>query len=346
MAYVRPELSEINARLQADAQSHLTSYPNRRELAATLIKVLSGASHEWYGALDEICKQLFWTTAEGSNLERWASIFGLQRRLATKAAGTVQFTFSDAPVAVPAGTVLITASDIAFVTTSDVSPDGQSTVEAVTPGTTSNVQVGVDLSLTSPIAGVMRASVLSLSLGTDDETDENLRARLLYKTQNPPRGGTAADYVSWTLEVAGVTRAWCYPHEPSTGEVTIRFMTDGLTDDGIPTGDLVATVTNHLTEVAPIGAVLQVVPPVKELLDVTVSGLVPSNLTIQEQIKAKLQEVIFDEAQPGSVIYRSHLSSAIASIPEVVTHEITVPNTEIITPADKALFMLGEVTFA
>lgn len=345
MAYTRPTLEEINQRLQADAQAHLNQYPNRRDLIQTLIKVLSGASHEWYGALDAIARQLFWTTADTTYLERWASIFGLKRRLATKAAGEVKFIYSGEPVDVPKGTVMATSNDVSFVTTSAVTAEGFAEVEAVEPGTKANIEPGAELSLTSPVAGVMRAEVTVMGNGTDDETDEELRGRLLYKTMNPPRGGTAADYITWSLEVAGVTRAWCYPHEPAVGEITVRIMTDGLTEDGIPDGDAIAAVQNHLDEVAPLGAIVQVLPPVKQLLNVTITDLMPSTLTLQNQIIAKLKEVIFNEAEPGSLLYRSHLSSAIATLPEVISHEITVPDTEIIKPDNKNLFMLGEVVF-
>lgn len=346
MAYERPSITEIKARLITQAQSQIAAHPERRDLIMTLIKTLSGASHEWYGALDYIKTQLYWTSATGAYLDRWAGIFGLQRRLSTKAVGTATVIFSASPVSVPRGTVFISEDDVSVVTTSDVDSSSHLvTVEAVNPGTSGNLADGLEMSPVSPIAGVMGITVVTMGQGTDDETDDSLRARLLYKTQNPPRGGTMADYVSWTMEVTGVTRAWCYPHEPETGEVTVRFMTDGLTADGIPDADAIAAVTNHLTEVAPIGAVLQVLPPVKQLLDITVTGLLPENLTVQEQVKAKIAEVIFEEAEPGGILYRSHISSAISNIPEVVSHEITVPDTEIIVPTGKHLFMLGEVTF-
>ena len=345
MAYNRPSLTEINDRLQADAQSHLAAYPNRRDLLQILIKVMAGASHEWYGALDAVIKQLFWTSAEGTYLERWASIFGLQRRLATKAHGELTLTFSASVVEVPVGTVFIAPGGQSYVTSGPVSPEGQVAVEAVNAGTASTVAVGTEMTLTSPVSGVLRGTVVSMAAGTDDESDADLRARLLFRTQNPPRGGTVADYVSWALEVPGVTRAWCYANTPSPGEVTVRFMTDGLTEDGIPSEESVSAVSAYLATVAPIGAVVHVLQPVKQLLNIHVSGLQPDNVTLRQQIISKLDEVIFDEAEPGHILYRSHLSSAIASLPDVISHEITQPSAEVIQPTKYNLFMLGEVTF-
>ena len=72
--------------------------------------------------------------------------------------------------------------------------------------------------------------------GTDTETDEQLRARILQRIQNPPMGGSAADYVAWALAVPGVTRAWAAP-EQGIGTITVRFLMDDLRadDDGWPT---------------------------------------------------------------------------------------------------------------
>ena len=65
-----------------------------------------------------------------------------------------------------------------------------------------------------------------LAAGSDAETDESLRARVLRRIQKPPQGGAGYDYVAWALEVPGVTRAWVYPAEMGLGTVTVRFVRD------------------------------------------------------------------------------------------------------------------------
>ena len=74
--------------------------------------------------------------------------------------------------------------------------------------------------------------------GVEAENDDDLRARILQRIQNPPMGGAQADYVTWALAVPGVTRAWAAP-EQGIGTITVRFLMDELRadDDGWPTAD-------------------------------------------------------------------------------------------------------------
>ena len=91
-----------------------------------------------------------------------------------------------------------------------------------------------------------------LTGGTDTETDDQLRARILHRIQNPPMGGAQADYVTWALAVPGVTRAWAAP-EQGPGTITVRFLMDDLRadDDGWPTpADVQAVVDLHRQDAA------------------------------------------------------------------------------------------------
>ena len=69
--------------------------------------------------------------------------------------------------------------------------------------------------------------MLEVTGGTDAETDDQLRARILHRIQNPPMGGAQADYVTWALAVPGVTRAWA-ASEQGIGTMTVRFLMDDL----------------------------------------------------------------------------------------------------------------------
>ena len=91
------------------------------------------------------------------------------------------------------------------------------------------------------------ATVIHLTGGTDTETDEQLRARILHRIQNPPMGGAAADYVAWALAVPGVTRAWAAP-EQGVGTITVRFLMDDLRadNDGWPEPDDIQAVADYI----------------------------------------------------------------------------------------------------
>src|SRR5206468_5169906 len=106
---------------------------------------------------------------------------------------------------------------------------------ALDPGSGGNLTAGFSLSLIDPIPGVNASgTVIELLNGTDTENDDDLRARVLRRIQQPPMGGAQYDYEAWALAVGGVTRAWAASED--LGTVTIRFMMDDLRadNDGFP----------------------------------------------------------------------------------------------------------------
>ena len=70
--------------------------------------------------------------------------------------------------------------------------------------------------------------------------------------------------------------------------VIVRFCTDGLTENGFPTEDKVAEVQAHIELNDPIPASITVVAPQAQVVNFTISDLLPSNDTIKENIKAEL----------------------------------------------------------
>ena len=64
MAFNERSLKEIYTDLEADCESTLQRYPNRRSLVNVLIKVLAGASHGWIGRLRWVLDQTFVATAD------------------------------------------------------------------------------------------------------------------------------------------------------------------------------------------------------------------------------------------------------------------------------------------
>lgn len=183
-----------------------------------------------------------------------------------------------------------------------------------------------------------------MSGGADRESDDDLRSRLLYRLQNPPRGGTASDYVAWAQEVPGVTRAWCFPKELGLGTVVVRFMTDGLTEDGIPTGAMVEKVQSTIELEAPVTAAVTVLAPTALPVDVEIADLMPDTPAIRAQIEAELRSLLYRECVPGKVFYVSHLRQAISDATGEEDHKVISPTEDIICPADKVL-TLGTVTY-
>jgi uncharacterized phage protein gp47/JayE len=342
MALQRPTLTEVIDRVLADLSSRMVGVDGavlRRSVLGALGRTLAGASHELHGRLDFISRQVIIDTAEAEYLERWASVWGIRRKAAEYAIGTVTFTGTNAAF-IPAGTVLQRQDGVRFETTAvGTIAAGSATVavEAQEAGASGNTSAGVAMTLLQPIAGVQSAATVAgdgLQNGSDTEDDDGLRARLLSRIQAPPQGGSSSDYVAWALEVAGVTRAWVYAQEMGAGTVTVRFVRD---DDPsiIPGAAEVEAVQAYIDERRPVTAEVFVVAPIGTALDMTIA-ISPDATEVRESIEAELRDLLTREAEPGGTILVSHLREAISIASGEYDHDL-------ITPAANVVYSTGQI---
>lgn len=316
MPFDRPDLLALVARAQADMDSRLDGAPwLRRRLLAVLARMQGGVAHGLYGYLDWLALQLMPDTAEVEHLGRWASIWGISRKAATKAAGYAVFPAGIGAV-LEAGAELLRPDGARYLTLADVAEhEGRvrAAIEAVEAGLSGNAGSATPLQLAAPVLGLEAQGVSEgeITGGADEESDASLRARLLTRIRKQPSGGAMRDYVAWALEVAGVTRAWCYPGEMGRGSVTVRFMMDSTYADGIPHADDVARVKVHIESVRPVTADVYVVAPVPYPvdLDLRISPDTPRvRATVAQAVWAQLRR----EAEPGGVVVVSRLREAIS----------------------------------
>src|SRR5215471_5768142 len=258
MPWSTPSLRETRALVRDGIRAVLptadASVPN------SILRVLSDAmgalAHLTLQYIDWLAKQLLPDTAETIWLDRHADIWlktasgARGRKLATLASGTVNATGVNGTI-IPFGTRLV--RDVwNYETTAQAVIGGAPTpipIRAIDPGADGNVDPGFGMSFNPPPVGADTVVfVQELIGGADEETDDELRARILLRIQQPPMGGDEASYIEWTLEVPGVTRAWCFPLEQGMGTVTVRFMMDDLRADnnGIPLTEDVQAVREYL----------------------------------------------------------------------------------------------------
>lgn len=349
MSYARPPLAEIVQRLNNDILSRLAADDVLRRADAQIYsRVLAGAAHGLYGFIDWLSQQLIYDTASAEILERWASIWGISRKVATSATGSVTFTVQAGAV-IPSGTQLQALDGTQYQTTADATiaaPTATAPIVAVVPAAAGNRAAGQSLALVSPIVGVQpTATAGTISGGADVEVDDALRARLLARIQQPPHGGNANDYVAWALEVAGVTRAWVYPAELGLGTVTLRFVRD---NDGtgaaiIPDAGEVAAVQAYIDGLRPVTAQLTVVAPTAVSLNFSIQ-LTPNSAAVQAAVQAELQDLIAREAVPGGTLLLSHIRAAVSAAAGETDNVISVPSADVTTTAGQ-LITLGTITW-
>lgn len=226
-----------------------------------------------------------------------------------------------------------TAAVVVAVTASVAAEDG-------------NADSGVSLSFESPIAGAnstVTVAVAGLSGGADEESDENLRTRVLERMSAPPHGGAEADYIAWAKEVSGVTRVWVYPLELGAGTVTVRFMRDDDSGSPIPDAGEVTTVQDYLDERRPVTAVVTVVAPVAVDLDFTIE-ITPDTAEVRAAVEAELTDMLYRVAEPGGTILLSEIRTAIGIAEGLEDYILTVPAANV-THTTGQIAVMGTITW-
>jgi uncharacterized phage protein gp47/JayE len=320
----------------------------RRSVVFILSRVIAGAAHMLHGHLEFLGLQLFPDKSEGAFLVRQASLFNIFPKEAAYAIGaTVPITGTNGTV-IPIHTILRRSDGAEYQTDAEVTISGglaHPTITALVAGAIGNADAGVVLSFESPIAGADASITVGgegLIDGSDEETTEELRSRLIARMRAAPNGGSKADFEAWSLEVAGVTRAWVYPLELGAGTVVVRFVRD---DDVslIPDSGEVAILQAHLDTVRPVTAAVTVVAPSAVALALSVH-ISPDNSTTRAAVTAALGSVILEDAEPGSTLLLSHLRDAVGNAAGVDDYTMASPVADV-THSTGQLATLGVITF-
>ena len=350
----RPTLAELYARWIADVQSRIegASAAIRRSVLAVLGAALTAAIHSLYALAQEIGKQSVPYTATGTQLEGWASLWGLARRSAGLAIGTAVATGTPG-AEVPADASLVSAAGQEYVVLDGVFLDGAGeatlNLEAVEAGSAGNLATGEVLSFVSAPEGVNTTATVDadgLAGGSDIESDDQLRARLMQRIQNPPHGGNDGDYIFWAQSVTGLEQAWVFPLYSGAGTVRV-YIAEADYDSANPnhaSGALVSTVQDYIDTVRPVTATVEIVAPVRQPVDITISAG-PDSPALRAAIEASLAEVFAREAEPEGTVRLSKIREAVSTTPGEEDHDITVPAASPTADAGKIL-VLGAVTWA
>lgn len=362
MPFSRSSLQQIVDRIVSDFQTRITGATSllRRSTLSIIARVNAGAFHLLYEYLDFQARQIFVSTADEAGLEAHSSEYGILRKAAVEATGSGQATGTNG-IMVLAGTELISTDDQVYETDDEVTiAAGVATLDfiAKVAGTDGNDDPGIILSFISPIAGVDTSVIVDadgIFGGTDEEIDEELRERVLTRKRKPPHGGADFDYVTWALEVAGVTRAWSFPQYQGIGTIGVAFARDN-DDNIIPNDTQRATVRSYIIEHEDPGTGIIIGCPVTaepglfivELTSLAINfeiAIYPNTAEVQEAVKANLRELIITYGGPGETIYRSKMGRAISLATGEDRHSLTTPAADV-SAATTQVHTLGTITFS
>jgi uncharacterized phage protein gp47/JayE len=362
MPFTRPTLQAIIDRTQGDIKGSLgITTILRRSLLAALARAISGAAHQLHGHLVFISKQIFPDQAEVEFLERWASIYGLERNPATFAQIQIDVTFT-AAATVSAGTIYQRTDQTEYTVNADIVAVGagvvQGIVTASVAGSGPNIDDGETLSLQSPIANVDTDATVDSTVveGEDEETDEALRQRLVDRIQQPPAGGKVSDYIAFAKDVSGVTRVWVLPDWLGPGTVGVSFVQDNDTPSIIPDAAEIALVQTSIDEQKPVTAGAVAIAPIENTTPMTIS-IFPNTADVRAAVEAELEDLFLRESQVKGAfqavnlpvytgkISLSRINEAISIAAGEQDHILTSPTVDPEPATDNGLLTLGTLTF-
>lgn len=359
MPFQRPTIQTIYDRMISGVETRMSGNVAllRRAILRVICKVIAGALHLLYGRLLWLCKQIFVTQADTDMLDRpHGGMWGINRNAAQFSTGQYQFTGTDGKV-IPIKTLLQNNNGIEFETDAEVTiSSGIAGVDitAKEAGESGNITDST-LELVAPIDGVDNIGTVTLALsgGSDLESDESYRARILYHIQHRPMGGNKYDYEEWARSIAGVGNAWCMPLARGGGTVDVVIKASGT--DPVPSPTLLAEVDTYIDQVKPVTADVNVlaVNPKELTLWISFAPNGATNTEVQVKIQSNLEDLFENIAAPKVSLPIAYIRDAIMnsgvtdySIDQIEVDAVIVPPDEdIVMSYEDDYPTLGVVSF-
>jgi uncharacterized phage protein gp47/JayE len=319
-------------------------------------KVLSLLVFELELRVAAILPQLFMASATGRFLERHCADFGITRKPAAAATGSVTGTAA-ASETVAAGVRFI-VWNVPYVSTAAATANGAGAitlpVQAEISGVVTNRLPGDVLALADPVlhptlGATWTVTSSGLGGGADLETDAGLRARGLQRKRNPPQGGALSDYERIVLAVPGVLKAWAFRVPNSPGAVVVHFLFEGRTNSIPESGDV--TAVQAAIDAARLIRVDagEATAPVAQAVNVTINGLSNDTAEIRALIEANLRAMFTARCRPGITgntftLSRSWIAETISQTVGEDRHVLAAPSADI-TLTGGAFPVLGTMTY-
>lgn len=231
-------------------------------------------------------------------------------------------------------------------------------VESQSSGLDQNIGAGAIATFSSPIAGVDSTTFVrpdTIDGGTDAETDDNLRTRILESRAAINSLFSADSLTELAKTVAGVTRVFVKETTLVTttvvGAATVYFMRDG-DDSPIPSGTDITNVNTALQAVRPANMLetdFLVLAPTAVLVPVTIGSISPDTTTMRTSIANVLKEFFSSQVDFEKDVLVDRIKAALFNAQDTDTGDflstfvLTVPSVNV-TVVNGAIGTLGTVT--
>ncbi len=344
---------EILERMEIRYEELSGHVPDEASDIGIRLRVLAGEVFALYARLEYIKKQIMPSSADGDFLESHALMRGLQRKNGVAASGVVTFYTSGnavGDVRIPKGTVVSTAGSgsVRFKTVEEaVISSGTSKtdvmVEALVKGVRGNVGAGSVCLLVTPAAGIVRVSNASrIRGGSDIESDDQLRNRILNSYKDISNGTNRAYYIEQAMSVSGVWSVGIEPRARGAGTVNV-YIADR---DGTAENELIAQVQSKLDEAREINVDVLVkalaIVPCDVNVVISVKGGYDHN-EVSANVAAAVNEY-FLSLQGGQTVYLSEIGGCISNVEGVANYTFVKAVSDDIAIAPNCAARLGNIT--
>lgn len=344
------ELRAIYERMRETFAQETGFVPNDGCDAMVRLYALAAEVQTLLAQADWVLAQSFPQTAQGQYLDYHAETRALTRLPAAKAAGILRFSAPSAVVTdyeIDAGSVAMTSGGTRFETTEKaVLATGETYVDvparAVEAGAGGNAVAGAVHIMSAYPVGITRCeNPEAFSGGTDEESDEKLRSRVLASFKRLPNGANAAFYEQEAMHFAGVAAAKAVGRARGIGTVDVYVSTHA----GVPETALMQEIAADLQKKREIAVDVQVKAPVKKTVNVSAELTAEPGWTMQEAADAAKTALAayFTGERLGESVYTAKLASILYGVEGVQNCHLLSPQADIEVGATQ-LPVLGTVT--
>lgn len=311
----------------------------------------TSAEHQQiYIDLDRVLDEMFPDTASREYLLHHAKLRGLEPKEATQAIWIGKAAPTD--VTVPIGS-RFNAGDLNLQVIRKLSTDeGTYLLKVETAGTAGNT-INDKLVAISYIKGLYSMTLTSLSeSGTDDESTDEFRERVLTFMQKPATSGNKNSYYNWAESVDGIGDVKVFSPPDTIDGVAVpdgNVYIVAINENKEPAGsNLLASLSTYIESVRPIGATVNCVAADKLEVNVAATATLSSSAvldTVTAKYKAAVEAYLEENALALKRVSVAKLGDLLLDIDGVEDYTTLTVNGSAtsITVGDKAIAMVGTV---
>ena len=298
--------------------------------------------------LEDIANKCFVATAEGTDLDRVASDYGMERRQSQKAIVLLEITGTQG--AIVNQNVKATYNNLVYTVTelAEIGLSGKVTVKAEceTAGSVGNVGANTITQFVMNYTGLTAVTNPAPAYdGFDTEDDNTFRARVMLYLSEDAVNCNEAQYKLWALEVAGVKSA-VVKDASVVGAGNVGVYISSIT--GTVSDDLKNTVKAYIEERQFINATVVVNALTNVDIDVTATVVLEAGYTVGT-VKTEFTELLtaYLDGIEGNVSYLrvSDLLFGCSGVSDVTVFKLNNDESSIVL-TDTQIAVVGEVTIA